>query len=122
MNYKINIIDASHDNKYFRQELLTGPHSQVVVMSIQQGEDIGLETHKVDQILVFTQGHGQATINGHNFDINPGDLFIVPAGTEHNFTNTGTQELKLFTIYAPPQHKPGTVHKTKTEAEAEEFV
>lgn len=120
MNYKLPISELTKQNNYFRQVLLTGPHSQVVVMSIKPGEDIGLETHTVDQILVFLEGTGKALINKQEFTINPGDLCIVPAGTEHNFINTGTIDLKLFTIYAPAEHAANTVHKTKAEAEASE--
>jgi mannose-6-phosphate isomerase-like protein (cupin superfamily) len=119
MQYK-NIMAAAIANTNFRQVLFTNQHSQVVLMSILPGEDIGTEIHHVDQILVFAQGSGKAILNGEEHSLNAGDLFVVPAGVEHNFINTGTEHVKLFTIYAPAEHKDGTVHATKAEAEADE--
>lgn len=115
MTFNKNIFELALQNTFFRKELVTGDYSQVVVMSIPVGGDIGLERHKVDQTLVFVQGHGQAIINGQVSDVYPQSLVFVPAGTEHNFKNIGTDELKLFTVYAPAQHKPGTVEETKSE-------
>ncbi|CAN5209249.1 cupin domain-containing protein [soil metagenome] len=109
-----DIIDIVKKNDFFRKEVITGNNSQVVVMSIPAGGDIGEETHpSIDQTFFFVQGHGSAIINGKSSDIAPNHLIFVPAGTKHNFKNTGTEALKLFTIYAPPQHKPGTVQKDK---------
>ncbi|HZW61704.1 MAG TPA: cupin domain-containing protein, partial [Candidatus Babeliales bacterium] len=108
-----NIYDLAHENTYFRKELVTGEHSQVVIMSIPVGGEIGMERHHVDQTLVFVEGEGQAIINDEISDVSEDHLVFVPAGAEHNFKNTGDTELKLFTIYAPPQHKPGTVEKVK---------
>lgn len=110
-----NIFQQVKQNSFFRKVLVTGSHSQVVVMSIPVGGEIGMERHKVDQTLVFVQGHGQAIINGQISDIDPQSLVFVPAGAEHNFKNIGNGELKLFTVYAPAQHKPGTVEETKSE-------
>lgn len=115
MAFNKNIFELSQQNNFFRKELVTGEHSQIVLMSIPVGGDIGMERHKVDQILVFTQGHGQAIIDGEISDVYAHSLAFVPAGAEHNFKNVGTEELKLFTVYAPAQHKPGTVEKTKSE-------
>ena len=85
-------------------------------MSLKPGEDIGLEIHKnIDQILVFVQGNGEANINGQNSTIKEGTLAFVPAGTPHNFINTGNTDLKLYTTYSPPNHYAGTVQKTKAE-------
>ncbi|MFH1171339.1 MAG: cupin domain-containing protein [bacterium] len=120
MQFHDNIIERAKANAFFRQECATGEHSQVVVMSLLPGEDIGEEVHTVDQILVFVVGDGEAILNGETKPVHPNDLIVVPAGTTHNFRNTGTTDMKLYTIYAPPQHKPGTVHKTKAEAEAAE--
>ncbi len=117
MTFNKNIFQEALQNTYFRKELVTGSHSQVVIMSIPVGGEIGMERHKVDQTLVFVQGHGQAIINGETSDVFAQHLVFVPAGADHNFKNIGTDELKLFTIYAPAQHKPGTVEKTKTEYE-----
>jgi mannose-6-phosphate isomerase-like protein (cupin superfamily) len=87
-------------------------------MSLKPGEDIGLEVHKtIDQILVFVQGNGVANINGQNSTIKEGTLAFVPAGTPHNFINTGDTDLKLYTTYSPPNHYAGTVQTTKAETE-----
>ena len=116
----MNIINSARENNFFRQELMTGEHSQVVVMSIPPGGEIGEEIHHVDQVLVFVDGEGEATLNGQKSKVSAGDLTFVPAGTKHNFINTGNKDLKLYTIYSPPEHKPGTIHKTKAEADEAE--
>lgn len=110
-----DIFTLSQQNTFFRKELVTGKHSQIVLMCIPVGGDIGMERHHVDQIFVVTQGHGQVIINGERSDVYPNYVTFVPAGSHHNFINKGRKELKLFTIYAPPQHKPGTVEKIKVE-------
>lgn len=115
MIFNQNIVELAKQNNFFRKEVVTGPHSQVVLMSIKPGQDIGQEVHKVDQTLVFVQGTGKAVINGQTSAIAANHLVFVPAGTQHNFINTGNQDLKLYTIYAPAQHKPGTVEKTKQQ-------
>lgn len=109
-----DIIEIAKKNSNFRKEVITGKYSQVVVMSIPIGGDIGQETHPTtDQTFLFVQGRGVAIINGKTSEIAPNHLVFVPAGSQHNFKNTGNEELKLITIYAPPHHKPGTVQKTK---------
>lgn len=109
-----NIIDAAKKNDFFRKEIITGKNSQVVLMSIPSGGEIGEEIHPTtDQTLIFVEGRGIAIIEGKTSEILPNHLVFVPAGTKHNFKNTGPEPLKLFTIYAPPQHKPGTLQKTK---------
>lgn len=113
MIFNQNIVELAKKNDFFRKELVTGEHSQVVLMSIPVGQDIGQEVHKVDQTLIFVQGRGQAIINGNVSDVKANHLVFVPAGAQHNFKNTGSEDLKLFTIYAPAQHKPGTIAKTK---------
>lgn len=116
MQYK-NVQQLALENNNFRQTLFTNKHSQVVLMSVLPGEDIGRETHNgVDQVLVFVKGAGRAEVGGETHDIGPGDMFAVPAGTEHNFTNTGNETLKLFTVYSPPEHPDRVVHATKAEA------
>lgn len=119
-NFNADIIALTRENNYFRKEIVTGDSSQVVVMSIQPGGEIGEETHDLDQILIFVQGQGEAILNDQRSEVKPNHLVHVPAGTKHNFVNTGQTELKLFTVYAPPEHAPGTVHKTKEEADAAE--
>jgi len=91
-------------------------------MSIPPAGEIGMEAHKVDQILVFVEGSGETILDGETSPIEAGSLVFVPAGTNHNFVNTGMTDLKLFTVYSPLQHKPGTVHKTKAEADADESL
>ncbi len=105
------------DNTYFRQVLENGVHTQVVIMSIPPGTDIGMETHPDnDQVLYLVAGEGKVILNGVTSPYLTGDLVLVPAGTEHNFVNTGSTDLKIITTYSPPHHPAGTVHKTKEEA------
>jgi mannose-6-phosphate isomerase-like protein (cupin superfamily) len=118
MNYHDNIIEKAKRNTFFREVLSTNTKSQLVVMSIPPGGEIGEETHDdIDQILFFIEGNGEALLAGEKKSIEPNHLVIVPAGTLHNFINTGAVDLKLFTIYAPPEHPDGTIHKTKAEAD-----
>ena len=118
--FNTDIIKQTTENTYFRQEILTNEHSQLVLMSIEPGDDIGEETHDVDQVLVFVAGEGEAILNGERSGIAANSLVVVPAGTKHNFINTGATALKLFTVYAPPEEAPGTLHHTKAEALAAE--
>ena len=122
MSYQVNIVQAALANPHFRKELYTTPLTQVVLMCVQPGDDIGLETHHLDQVLVFVAGACDSYLNGVRGHVVAGDLVVVPAGTEHNFVNTGDEPLRLYTVYAPPEHAPGTVHKTKAEAEAAEAL
>lgn len=115
-----DIIKLAKENTFFRKVLATSEHSQVVIMSIPPGGEIGEETHNyVDQTLYIIEGTGKVVLNDVSSDIMPNHLVMVPSGTKHNFLNTGTADMKLFTVYAPPEHKDGTVHKTKAEAEAD---
>jgi mannose-6-phosphate isomerase-like protein (cupin superfamily) len=119
MAFNENIVARAKANSYFREVLSTGPHSQVVVMSIPPGGEIGEEVHPdVDQVLVFVVGEGQAILNGEKSAVAVDRLVHVPSGMRHNFVNSGKTDLRLYTIYAPPEHKPGTIHKTKAEADA----
>jgi mannose-6-phosphate isomerase-like protein (cupin superfamily) len=121
MQFQGNIEGLAKQNSYFRQTISTNAYSQLVVMSLLPGEDIGLETHPdVDQTLVFVVGNGEAILNGVSSQIVAGDLVVVPAGTEHNFINKSSEEMKLYTVYSPAEHKDGTIHKTKAEALADE--
>lgn len=116
MQYK-NVEHSALENNNFRKVLFTNKHSQVVLMSVSPGEDIGREVHKSgDQVLVFVKGAGRAEIGGEAHDISAGDMFAVPAGIEHDFINTGDEVLKLFTVYSPPEHPDGVVHATKADA------
>ena len=117
----VDIVVAARSNEAFRREILTGEHEQVVVMTIPPGGEIGDEVHPdTDQVLAFVDGRGEAVLDGQRSAIGPNDLVFVRAGTRHNFLNTGDAPLRLITIYAPPEHEPGTVHQTKAEADAAE--
>ncbi|HEU5205929.1 MAG TPA: cupin domain-containing protein [Candidatus Limnocylindrales bacterium] len=117
----VDIVAAARSNDAFRREVLTGEHEQVVVMTIPPGGEIGDEVHAdTDQVLAFVDGRGEAVLDGQRSAIGPNDLVFVRAGTRHNFVNTGEAPLRLITIYAPPEHEPGTVHQTKAEADAAE--
>ena len=117
----IPIIELTRANNAFRDELITGKESQLVVMTIQPGDEIGSEIHEDhDQILIFVEGTGQAILNDETFDIKADDLVFVHAGIKHNFINTGETPLRLYTVYAPPEHRAGTRHETKAEADAAE--
>jgi mannose-6-phosphate isomerase-like protein (cupin superfamily) len=123
MSYVADIAARARDNTRFREVLATGAHSQVVVMSIPPGEDIGAEVHQtVDQVLVVVSGEGAAILDGVRSPIGPGWLVHVPAGTHHDLVNTGSADLRLYTVYAPAQHAPGTIHETKADAEAAEAL
>jgi len=115
-----DIVALTLQNTDFRREILTGKHSQLVLMSIEPGEEIGAETHHVDQVLTFVAGEGEAVLDGRKSAVKANTVVVVPAGTEHNFINTGRTALKLWTIYAPPEEEPGTLHRTKAEADAAE--
>lgn len=121
MIQKFAIAAVAEQSLDFRRVLWTGKNSQLVVMTIPPGGEIGMETHPhTDQILAFVSGTGEATVAGESEQIAPGDLVVVPAGTEHNFRNTGVDPLVLYTVYAPAEHADGTVHATKEDAEAAE--
>lgn len=112
-----NVVKLAGKNDDFRRVLLTTELTQIVLMSIQPGEDIGEETHEgIDQILLFVEGEGAAMIEGETSSVKAGSIVVVPAGKRHNFVNTGKEPLKLYTVYAPPDHKDGTVHRTKADA------
>lgn len=115
-----NIEELTLANNNFRQVLFTGAHTQLVLMSIEPGGEIGTEIHEiVDQFLRIEQGQGKIVMDGQERPVKDGDAFIVPAGVQHNVINTGSEPLKLYTLYSPPHHKDGTIHKTRTEAEAD---
>jgi mannose-6-phosphate isomerase-like protein (cupin superfamily) len=116
-----SITDAASGNTDFRRVLSTGPHAQLVVMSIPADGEIGEEVHDdVDQVISIVDGSGEAVLDDVPTPIGGGDLVLVPAGTKHNVRNVGTGNLKLYTVYAPPEHPDGTVHRTRAEADAAE--
>jgi mannose-6-phosphate isomerase-like protein (cupin superfamily) len=119
--HPVDIVAAARANEAFRREILTGEHEQVVVMTIPPGGEIGEEVHPdTDQVLALVDGSGEAILDGQRSAIGPNDLVFVRAGTRHNFVNTGDAPLRLITVYAPPEHEPGTVHQSKAEADAAE--
>ena len=117
-----NIEEKTLANTNFRQVLFTAPHSQLVLMCLKPSEEIGMEVHpNVDQFFRFDAGEGKAILDGAEYPIKNGDCVVVPAGTQHNIINTSAdKELKLYTIYSPPQHPDGTIHTTKEDAMREE--
>jgi len=119
-HFLIDIEEATKRNENFRQVLFTALHSQLVLMSLKPGEEIGTETHQLDQFIRVEAGEGIARLNGKNYPLKDGSALVIPAGTEHNIVNQGTDRpLNLYTIYSPPEHKDATVHRTKQEAEAD---
>jgi mannose-6-phosphate isomerase-like protein (cupin superfamily) len=119
MSYLGNIVQDTQTNTDFRKVLFTGTRSQLVIMSIPPGGEVGAETHTyTEQTLFFLSGTGKAVLNGKTSPIGPGDVVVVVPGTEHNFINTGTIPLKIYTVYAPPNHIDGTTEATKAEADA----
>ncbi len=119
--YVANIEKASLGNNYFREVLYTDKRLQLVVMSLLPNEDIGEEVHQLDQFIRVEKGEGKAVLNGEEYELKDGSVVIVPTGTLHNIINTSNVDsMKLYTLYAPPNHKDGIIHKTKAEAEADE--
>ncbi len=112
------IATVAEQSPDFRRVLWTGEHTQLVIMTIPPGGEIGEEVHEVDQILTFVSGTGRATVSGRQKNVAQGDLVVVPAGKKHNFENTGENPLILYTVYGPPEHADGAVHATKEEADA----
>ncbi len=116
--FHTNIEEATITNTNYRQVLYTAPHSQLVLMSLLPGEEIGMEVHpNVDQFFRFEAGQGKAVLNGEEINFKDGDALIVPAGTSHNIMNSSSEVLKLYTIYSPANHPDGTVQATKKDAE-----
>ena len=116
--YTEDVLRLARENENFRQVLYTTELSQLVLMSLKPGEEIGEEVHDgIDQVLAFADGEGEAVIEGNHSPVRAGSVVVVPGGTRHNFVNTGSVPLKLFTVYTPPEHPDGTVHRTKEEAE-----
>ena len=121
-NLKGFVTDIEKDtvkNNNFRKVLYTGKNSQLVLMSLKPGEDIGEEIHKdTDQFFRVDAGTGAVIINGVKTRIKNGSAIVIPQGAKHNVLNTGKEDLKLYSIYSPPHHADGTIHKTKEEAES----
>ena len=117
----VDIREQALANDVFRRVIRTGAHEQVVLMTLGEGESIGAEVHATtDQLFVFMDGTGEARVGGETMPVAAGDLVFVEAGTRHDIVNRGSSPLRLITVYAPPAHAPGTIHRTKGEAEAAE--
>jgi len=116
--FKGNIEQLTLDNDNFRKVLYTAQHLQLVLMSLEVGEDIGIETHENnDQFFRFESGQGKCIIDNNEYNVVEGDAIVVPAGAKHNVINTGNTPFKMYTIYGPPNHQDGTLRKTKKDAE-----
>jgi len=119
--YITHIEQATKENTDYRRVLYTAKHHQLVLMSLAPGEEIGEEVHHLDQFFRFESGDGKVMIDGVTHDVKDGDAVIVPEGARHNVVNTGSDALKLYTIYAPPNHKDGTVQAAKADEYEEHF-
>ncbi len=119
--YITNIEEATLNNKDYRRVLYTTKKSQLVLMNLQPGDEIGMETHELDQFIRIEQGSAEVILDGVEHEVKDDFAIVIPAGTEHNVTNTGTEELKLYSVYSPPEHKDGTVHATKADEVEEHF-
>ena len=120
MPYRTHLVEATAKNEDFRHVLFTGSKSQLVVMSIPPGGEVGEETHQhVEQTLFFQSGTGEGALNDEVFSLAPGDVVVVTPGTKHNFKNTGAVPMKIMTVYAPPNHLDGRVQRTKADADAD---
>jgi mannose-6-phosphate isomerase-like protein (cupin superfamily) len=117
--YVKNIESLAIKNSEFRQVLYTAKNCQLVLMALKPKEDIGAEVHKLDQFFRVEEGSGEAVLDGVTTAINAGFAVLVPAGTKHNIINTGSTPMKLYTLYAPPNHRDGVVHHTRADAEAD---
>jgi mannose-6-phosphate isomerase-like protein (cupin superfamily) len=117
--YHDDIEKQTTGNSDFRRVLYTGGHLQLVLMTLKPGEEIGSEVHEDrDQFFRFEEGSGKVDIDDNSYDVGDGSGVIVPAGARHNVRNTGSEPLKLYTLYGPPEHKDGIVQTTREEAEA----
>jgi mannose-6-phosphate isomerase-like protein (cupin superfamily) len=105
------------DNDFFQKEVYLDKRVQVVLMSLEPGEEIGMETHRADQTTFFVRGTGKATIDGASASVSANHMIVIPQGAEHNIVNTGKEPLKLFSVYAPPAEPHGIAAKTKADAE-----
>ena len=118
-----DIEDQTEENRDFRRVLYTGPHMQLVLMSLAPGEELGEEVHETtDQFFRVEEGKGEVVIDGRETRIESDIAIIVPAGTRHNVRNTGHKPLRFYTLYAPPEHPDGTVHRTKADADKAEHA
>ena len=111
-----NIEETTVENSMFRNVLFTGKNLQLVVMSIEPNDELGMETHTGDQFIRVDQGSGLLIVNDQEYPFNDGDATVIPAGSKHNVKNTGSEPLKLYALYSPPEHKAGTQEKFKPKS------
>ena len=117
-----NIEKDTLNNKNYREVLFTTKNSQLVLMTVAPGDDIGEEVHKLDQFIRFESGNGKVILGDFEQEVSDGDAIVVPEGVKHNVINTSkTEDLKLYAVYSPPQHKKNTIHKTKSDEKEEHF-
>lgn len=119
--YSTNIEKATLENTDYRRVLYTAPHSQLVLMSLAPGVEIGEEVHHLDQFIRFEAGEGKAVLDGVERAVGADDALVIPQGTRHNIINTGSTDLKLYTVYSPPEHKDGITQATKADEHEEHF-
>jgi mannose-6-phosphate isomerase-like protein (cupin superfamily) len=118
--FHVNVFQAARDNDAYRRVLFTGDRTQLALMTIPVGGDIGFETHPhVEQLVFIASGEGEAALGGDVSKVGPGDVVVVTPGTRHDVVNTGHDPLRIYTVYAPPNHIDGRVHETKADAEAD---
>jgi mannose-6-phosphate isomerase-like protein (cupin superfamily) len=115
-----DMVALAGANDFFQKEVYRDSRVQIVLMSIPAGEDIGMETHRADQTTFFVSGKGRAEVDGSRTAVSTSHMIVIPQGAEHNITNTGSEPLKLFSVYAPPAEPAGVAHRTKADAEAAE--
>lgn len=119
--YVINIEKETLENENYRKVLYTAKNSQLVLMTIQPGDEIGVETHELDQFIRVEAGKATVTLDGVEHSLEDDWAVVIPAGTKHNVVNTGDEPLRLYSVYSPPEHKDGTVHATKADDREEHF-
>ncbi|GAA2511001.1 cupin domain-containing protein [Pilimelia columellifera] len=120
--YHGDLFGAARASDDFRQVLATAAHTQLVIMTLPPGGEIGAEVHHgIDQILIAVDGAGESVVDGVKRPMREGHAVVVPEGVEHNIVNTGDRPLRLVTVYGPPDHRPGTVHHTRADAERDEL-
>lgn len=119
--YIVNIEEATARNEHYREVLFTAHHTQLVLMSLKPGEEIGEEVHDLDQFIRFEAGEGSVILDGKTHHVGDGYAVVIPAGTRHNVINRSrTTSLKLYSLYSPPEHKDKIIHRTKQDADADE--
>ena len=119
--YVTNIEKETLENENYRKVLYTAKNSQLVLMTIQPGDEIGLETHDLDQFIRIEAGKATVSLDGVEHSVEDDWAIVIPAGTAHNVVNVGDEPLRLYSIYSPPEHKDGTVHATKADDKEEHF-